>query len=124
VKVTERSVVSVGTVSRALNNDIHVASDARERVSVVRCELGYVANLVRGRVAGLLLIPLCNPAGCIGTLTNTIFPLILIDHQGAGSLCPDVGARYGMTGEEPGVVDYAGYRLPVCACGQVVRCAA
>ena len=115
MKVTKRSVASVGTISRALNNDIHVAPDARERISVVIGELGYVANLVKGRVAGLLLISLRTPAGYMGTLTNTSFPLVLIDHQDTGSLCPAVGARYGMTGEEPGVVDYAGYRLPIYA---------
>ena len=115
VKVTERAVVSVGTVSRALNNDIHVAPDARERVSVVLCELEYVANLVKGMVDGLPLILLRNPAGYTGTLTNTSFPFVLIDHQDTSSLCPAVGAQYGMPGEEPGVVDYAGFRLPVCA---------
>ncbi|RPJ25248.1 MAG: LacI family DNA-binding transcriptional regulator [Chloroflexi bacterium] len=115
VKVTERAVVYVGTVSRALNNDIHVVPNARERVSAVMPELGYVANLVKGMVDGLLLIPLRNTAGYMGTLMNTSFPLVLIDHQGTGSLCPDVGAQYGMPSEEPGGVDYANYRLPVCA---------
>ena len=105
VKVTERAVVSVGTVSRALNNDIHVAPDARERVSVVICELEYVASLVKGMVDGLLLILLRNPAGYIGVLTNTSSPLVLIDHQGAGSLCPAVGAHMRSRAKN----------LPVCA---------
>jgi DNA-binding LacI/PurR family transcriptional regulator len=96
VKVPERTVVSVGTISPALNNDIHVAPDARERVSVVICELGYVANLLKSRVDRFLPIPLRKLADYIGTLTNTSFPLFLIDHQGAGSLCADVGTRYGV----------------------------
>jgi DNA-binding LacI/PurR family transcriptional regulator len=100
-----------------LNNDIRVAPDAPDRVSVVIAELGYVANLVKGRVDGLLLIPLSNPTDYIGTLTDISFPLVVIDHQDTGSLCPAVGTRYGMPGEEPDVVDYAVYRLPICARG-------
>jgi DNA-binding LacI/PurR family transcriptional regulator len=96
VKVAGRIRVSIGTVSHVLNNDIRVARDARERDAVVICELGYAANLVKGMVDGLLLIPLSNLVDYIGTLTNTSFPLVSIDHQGTGSLCPDVGTRYGV----------------------------
>lgn len=91
-----RDRVSIGTVSRVLNNDIRVAPDVPDRVSVVICELGYVSALVKGMLDGLLLIPLRNPADYMGTLTNTSFPLVSIDHQGTGSLCPAVGMRYGM----------------------------
>lgn len=44
VDVAEKAGVSLGTVSRVINNDAHVAPETRERVSAVVQELGYVAN--------------------------------------------------------------------------------
>lgn len=44
VDVAHKSGASVGTVSRVINNDVHVSPETRERVSNVMRELGYVAN--------------------------------------------------------------------------------
>jgi LacI family transcriptional regulator len=44
VEVAQKCGVSLGTVSRVINNDPHVAPETRERVSKVMQELGYVAN--------------------------------------------------------------------------------
>jgi LacI family transcriptional regulator len=62
VEVAQKGGVSVGTVSRVINNDVHVAPETRERVSNVMREMGYVANRqarsLRGRktnVIGMLV---------------------------------------------------------------------
>ena len=44
VEVAKKAQVSLGTVSRVINNDVHVAPETRERVSAVIQEMGYVAN--------------------------------------------------------------------------------
>jgi LacI family transcriptional regulator len=44
VEVAKKADVSLGTVSRVINNDIHVASETRERVLAVIQDMGYVAN--------------------------------------------------------------------------------
>jgi LacI family transcriptional regulator len=44
VEVAEKAGVSLGTVSRVINNDVHVAPETRSRVLAVTEELGYVAN--------------------------------------------------------------------------------
>jgi LacI family transcriptional regulator len=44
VEVAKKAKVSLGTVSRVINNDAHVAPGTRERVSSVIQDLGYVAN--------------------------------------------------------------------------------
>lgn len=67
--VAERAGVSLGTVSRVINNDVHVAPDTRERVALVMREMGYVAN----RQARSLK----------GSKTNVI-----------GVLAPDLGTGY------------------------------
>jgi LacI family transcriptional regulator len=69
VEVARRGGVSLGTVSRVINNDIHVAPETRERVSKVMQEMGYVAN----RQARSLR----------GSKTNVI-----------GMLVPDLGTGY------------------------------
>jgi LacI family transcriptional regulator len=69
VEVAERAGVSLGTVSRVLNNDVHVAPETRERVSAIVRELGYVANR--------------QARGLKGSKTNTI-----------GILVPDLGTGY------------------------------
>jgi LacI family transcriptional regulator len=43
-------------------------------------------------VDGLLLVLPRSPADFIGNLTQSKFPFVLIDHQGAGRDCPSVGA--------------------------------
>lgn len=55
-------------------------------------EAGYVANLVKGLADGLILVLPRNPSDYVETLTRHEFPFVLIDHQGAGSDCPAVGA--------------------------------
>ena len=69
VEVARKGGVSLGTVSRVINNDIHVAPETRERVSRVMQEMGYVAN----RQARSLR----------GSKTNVI-----------GVLVPDLGTGY------------------------------
>jgi DNA-binding LacI/PurR family transcriptional regulator len=44
VEVARQSGVSLGTVSRVINNDVHVAPETRERVTNFMREMGYVAN--------------------------------------------------------------------------------
>jgi LacI family transcriptional regulator len=44
VEVAKKAQVSLGTVSRVINNDVHVAPETRERVSAVIQDMGYVAN--------------------------------------------------------------------------------
>jgi LacI family transcriptional regulator len=44
VEVAKKAQVSLGTVSRVINNDVHVAPETRERVSAVIQEMQYVAN--------------------------------------------------------------------------------
>lgn len=69
VEVAEKAGVSLGTVSRVINNDIHVAPETRERVLTVTKELGYVANR--------------QARGLKGRKTNVI-----------GVLVPDLGTGY------------------------------
>jgi len=52
VEVAQKGGVSVGTVSRVINNDVHVAPETRERVSNVMREMGYVANRQARSLAG------------------------------------------------------------------------
>ena len=44
MQVAKEAGVSLGTVSRVINDDVHVADETRERVLAVAKELGYVAN--------------------------------------------------------------------------------
>ena len=69
VEVAEKAGVSLGTVSRVMNNDAHVAPETRERVSTVMREMGYVANR--------------QARGLKGSRTNVI-----------GVLAPDLGTGY------------------------------
>jgi len=69
VDVAEKAGVSLGTVSRVINKDVHVAPETRERVEHVMLEMGYVAN----RQARSLK----------GSKTNVI-----------GMLVPDLGTGY------------------------------
>lgn len=69
VEVAEKAGVSLGTVSRVINNDVHVAPKTRERVLAVTKELGYVANR--------------QARGLKGRKTNVI-----------GVLVPDLGTGY------------------------------
>jgi LacI family transcriptional regulator len=69
VDVARKSGVSLGTVSRVINNDAHVAPDTREHITKVMQEMGYVAN----RQARSLR----------GSKTNVI-----------GVLVPDLGTSY------------------------------
>jgi len=69
VEVARKGGVSLGTVSRVINNDVHVAPETRERISKVMQEMGYVAN----RQARSLR----------GSKTNVI-----------GVLVPDLGTGY------------------------------
>jgi LacI family transcriptional regulator len=154
IDVAARAGVSFGTVSRVINNDVHVKEETRKRVQeamedlgfvanrqarslaggksntmgvlvpdlgtgyigeIIRGidaelglnsldlilytthrtaskEAGYVANLARGMVDGLVLVLPRSPADYIGALTNRNFPFVLVDHQGTGRDCPAVGA--------------------------------
>src|SRR5687767_9318805 len=69
VEVAEKAGVSLGTVSRVINNDVHVAPETRERVATVMREMGYVANR--------------QARGLKGSKTNVI-----------GMLAPDLGTGY------------------------------
>ncbi len=69
VEVAEKAGVSLGTVSRVMNNDVHVAPETRERVTTVMREMGYVANR--------------QARGLKGNRTNVI-----------GVLVPDLGTGY------------------------------
>jgi LacI family transcriptional regulator len=52
IEVAEKAGVSFGTVSRVINNDIHVKKETRERVLQVMEKLGYVANRQARSLAG------------------------------------------------------------------------
>jgi LacI family transcriptional regulator len=52
VDVAEKAGVSFGTVSRVINNDIHVKPETRERVRGVMQKLGYTANRQARSLAG------------------------------------------------------------------------
>ncbi len=69
VDVAEKAGVSLGTVSRVINDDIHVADETRERVLAVAKELGFVANR--------------QARGLKGRKTNTV-----------GVLVPNLGTGY------------------------------
>ena len=69
IDVAAEAGVSVGTASRVINNDVHVAPETRERVSGVMTRLGFVPN----RQARILA----------GGKTNTI-----------GILVPDLSTAY------------------------------
>jgi LacI family transcriptional regulator len=69
VEVAEKAGVSLGTVSRVINNDVHVAPETRERVLAVTRDLGYVVNR--------------QARGLKGSKTNII-----------GVLVPDLGTGY------------------------------
>lgn len=77
VDVARKSGVSLGTVSRVINNDAHVAPDTREHISKIMEEMGYVANRqarsLRGRktnVIGVLVPDLGT--GYIGEIMHGI----------------------------------------------------
>jgi len=77
VEVAKKAGVSLGTVSRVLNNDIHVAPETRERVSAVIQDMGYVANRqarglkgMRANVIGVLVPDLAT--GYIGEILHGI----------------------------------------------------
>jgi LacI family transcriptional regulator len=44
VEVAKRAKVSLGTVSRVMNNNAHVSPETRERVSSIIQDMGYIAN--------------------------------------------------------------------------------
>ncbi len=69
VEVAEKAGVSLGTVSRVINKDVHVAPETRERVTAVMRDMGYVANR--------------QARGLKGSKTNVI-----------GMLAPDLGTGY------------------------------
>ena len=69
VEVAKKAQVSLGTVSRVINNDVHVAPETRERVSLVMQEMQYVANR--------------QARGLKGMKTNVI-----------GALVPDLATSY------------------------------
>ena len=52
IDVAAEAGVSVGTASRVINNDIHVAPQTRERVSDVMSRLGFVPNRQARSLAG------------------------------------------------------------------------
>jgi LacI family transcriptional regulator len=52
VEVAARAGVSFGTVSRVVNNDVHVKDETRQRVTAAMQELGYVANRQARMLAG------------------------------------------------------------------------
>jgi LacI family transcriptional regulator len=52
IEVAEKAGVSFGTVSRVINNDIHVKQETRERVLDAMKNLGYVANRQARSLAG------------------------------------------------------------------------
>jgi LacI family transcriptional regulator len=52
VDVAEKAGVSFGTVSRVINNDVHVKQETRERVIGVMQKLGYTANRQARSLAG------------------------------------------------------------------------
>jgi LacI family transcriptional regulator len=52
VEVAAEAGVSFGTVSRVINNDIHVKKETRERVLVTMQRLGFVANRQARSLAG------------------------------------------------------------------------
>jgi len=77
VEVAKKAGVSLGTVSRVLNNDVHVATETRERVSAVIQDMGYVANRqarglkgMRTNVIGVLVPDLAT--GYIGEILHGI----------------------------------------------------
>jgi LacI family transcriptional regulator len=52
IEVAEKAGVSFGTVSRVINNDIHVKQETRKRVLDAMKKLGYVANRQARSLAG------------------------------------------------------------------------
>jgi len=77
VEVAKKGGVSLGTVSRVINNDVHVAPKTRERVSKVMQEMGYVANRqaqslrgIKTNVVGVLVPDLGT--GYIGEIMHGI----------------------------------------------------
>lgn len=52
IDVANEAGVSVGTASRVINNDVHVAPETRERVSDVMVRLGFVPNRQARSLAG------------------------------------------------------------------------
>jgi LacI family transcriptional regulator len=72
VEVAKKANVSLGTVSRVMNNDAHVSPETREHVSSIIQDMGYVANR--------------QARGLKGMKTNVI-----------GVLVPDLATSY--TGE-------------------------
>lgn len=52
IDVAAQAGVSVGTASRVINNDVHVAPETRERVSDVMSRLGFVPNRQARSLAG------------------------------------------------------------------------
>src|SRR4030067_1793352 len=77
VDVSRKSGVSLGTVSRVINNDAHVAPDTREHISKIMEEMGYVANRqarsLRGRKTNAMgvLVPDLG-TGYIGEIMHGI----------------------------------------------------
>src|SRR5512144_1795663 len=61
IDVAAEANVSYGTVSRVVNNDVHVKQETRDRVLIAMRRLGYVANRQARSLAG-------GKTNCIGVL--------------------------------------------------------
>jgi LacI family transcriptional regulator len=94
VEVAEKAGVSLGTVSRVMNNDSHVAPETRERVSAVMREMGMLP-IVRRRVKrrrtnviGVLAPDLAGATlgkSCMASMRNSLhhFDLMFFTHRTA-----------------------------------------
>jgi len=53
INVAEEAHVSYATVSRVINNDVHVKPETRDRILETMRRLGYVANRQARSLAGV-----------------------------------------------------------------------
>jgi hypothetical protein len=104
VEVAKKAQVSLGTVSRVINNDVHVAPETRERVSAVIQDMGYVANRqarglkgMKTNVIGVLVPDLAT--SYIGEIMHGIDAELALHHSPHSNqrsqLCCQYGAGHG-----------------------------
>jgi LacI family transcriptional regulator len=78
----------IDTALSAKNRDMVLYTTHR----VANRETSYITTMIRGSVAGLLMVLPINPAEEIESLVQQNFPFVLIDHQGMRHDYPSVGA--------------------------------
>lgn len=103
VLVPDLGTAYIGEILRGIDSELSLKNMDLVLYTTHRIankEANYIANLVKGMVAGLLLVLPISPVDTIGSLTRHNFPFVLIDDKGNRQECPSVGATNWQGGYE------------------------